>query len=169
MGASIGLKLDYCALQGTGAGEPKGITNQDTVNEIAVGGTLSNAYDEVVAGMVDIMDNNGLATGWCMTPAVFEAFETLADAAGNPIQVQASVERLKREVSNQVPTGYAILGDYSQVLYGVRKSIELKMAEAGAGSGSEAFSRNQVLIRAIVRADVAILRPTWFTKLTGIS
>ncbi|MCL4694131.1 MAG: hypothetical protein KJ060_16660, partial [Candidatus Hydrogenedentes bacterium] len=60
-------------------------------------------------------------------------------------------------------------GDFQQCLFGMRTSLKMKIAETGGVStGDEAFSRLQVLIRAYMRMDFAILRPTHFTKITGI-
>ena len=69
----------------------------------------------------------------------------------------------------------SIVGDFSQLVFGMRtNSVNIRILEAGTvtdGSG-DTWNANTQLLKHIVcylRADVALLRPTWFTVLTVLT
>jgi len=66
------------------------------------------------------------------------------------------------------------IGDFSQMLLGMRNSgVQIRIASDGSASdGTNTVNATSQLMRFIVayiRVDVAILRPSWFTKLTGVT
>ena len=68
-----------------------------------------------------------------------------------------------------------LVGDFRQCLVGMRTSgINIEVLREGTVSDSSGDSFNattQLLrhVRAYMRVDVALLRPTWFTVLSGVT
>ena len=67
-----------------------------------------------------------------------------------------------------------VVGDVSQVYVGMRTSgIRFQIFDAGEvkdqnGDSINAVSQMAKIIRVYLRADVATIRPTWLTKITGV-
>ena len=60
---------------------------------------------------------------------------------------------------------FAVCGDMSQILIGIREQFTLEISrEAGT-----AFQRNQTVIRATLRADVALRQSKWVVGINGIT
>ena len=78
--------------------------------------------------------------------------------AGGPIWEQGrergygTVNGIDAAATNQIPTGYLLLGDFSQVLVGMWGVVELLVNPYGATD----FSKGNVKVRAILDADIAV-------------
>jgi hypothetical protein len=57
------------------------------------------------------------------------------------------------------------VGDFSMLAWGLRAGATLEVTRT-AGDGT--FKQVQTLIRLYFRGDTAVLRPTWFAKVTGL-
>lgn len=186
LSAVMGLMLDKAALMGSGAAaEPRGITNTPNVNSIAAVGTPSD-YSKVTEAVGDILAANysgepdGLA--WILHPRDGETFDKLKDTTGQPLQPTPWASKLKRFSTTSLPTtggggteSTSIVGDFSQCLIGLRTNgVVVRVLDSGQVTDSNGYTHNAAselkrLIVAYLRADVAVLRPTWFTALTGIT
>jgi len=68
-----------------------------------------------------------------------------------------------------------LLGDFSQVVIGMRtRGLVIRVLDSGTVTDSnsvshQAHSELKRLIVAYLRADVCVIRPTWLTKLTGVT
>lgn len=183
--ASMGQKLDAAGLVGTGAGqEPKGIRYHDDVNEISSVGTPAD-YSNFSLAIGDVMaanypgDIEGLA--WVNHPRTDDTLDNLQDTTNQPLMPTPRVSKLQRYSTTALPTdensneSVSIVGDFSQLAFGMRTSnIVIRILDAGTvtDSAGDTWNATTQLMRHIVaymRADVAVLRPTWFTKLTGIT
>ncbi len=185
--ASMGQTLDAAALVGTGAAsEPLGIRNHTGVNTIGSVGTPAS-YGSISLAVGDIMAANyaGNVEGlsWISGPRTDDTYDGLADTTGQPLQPTPRVAKLQRLSTTALPENegagadeaVSIVGDFRQLVFGMRtNSINVRILEAGTvtdGSGST-WNANTQLLKHIVcylRADVALLRPTWFTVLSGIT
>lgn len=179
MSAALALELDRCALVGTGAGEPRGLFNTPGVNEVdkgTNGATLMNYSDFSLAAQ-KVMEGNGTAGAVILAPRDYGVLDRLVSAvSGDAITPPASWQALKKLVTNQVPVNQthgtattascAFVGDFSMMLLGIRNSLMMEVSRAGGSP--DVFPRVEGLMRAFMRVDVAILRPAWFTKITGI-
>ncbi|MCH8830969.1 MAG: phage major capsid protein, partial [Planctomycetes bacterium] len=182
---ALGLKLDQAALLGKGAEtEPLGIVNTGSVNAIT-GVGLPTDYTEITQAVGDIVgaDYPGdvSALSWIMHPRDAETYDGLKDTTNQPMQPTPWAAALKRLHTTSLPStdgggdeSTAIVGNFPQVLIGIRKSVTIRVLNSGqvTDENSETFnaaSQLSVFIVASLRADVAVLRPTWFTKLTGIT
>jgi len=178
MAAAIALAIDRVALIGNGTTEPRGIDNCDGINQISMGvngGTLTT-YDEFSNAVEDIADHNGEAGAVIFAPRTFYTLDRLKAATTNqPLVPPQSFIDLKKYVTNQIgiadtvgtatKCSKAFVGDFKQVLYGMRKNIEVEMTRQG---GTKTFAKCEALIRCRARLDVAVLRENHFTRIAGI-
>jgi HK97 family phage major capsid protein len=58
----------------------------------------------------------------------------------------------------------AYVGDFSQVVVGVRTPANLEVSR----TGGDAFSRLHVLLRGYMRADWQVIQPKFITRIVGI-
>ncbi|APZ90536.1 phage major capsid protein [Fuerstiella marisgermanici] len=187
LAASMAQKLDAAGLVGTGAAsEPLGIRNHSGINTIASVGTPAD-YNDISLAVGDIMAANyaGQVDGlsWISSPRTDDTYDGLQDTTNQPLMPTPRVAKLKRFSTTALPEdegggsdeAVSIVGDFSQLVFGMRtRSVNIRILEAGTAtddSGDTWNAASQLLkhIVCYVRADVALLRPTWFTVLTGIT
>jgi HK97 family phage major capsid protein len=73
---------------------------------------------------------------------------------------------LQRLVTTSMPDTSAIVGDFSQGVFGMREGLTIEATRYG---GTDTFKNVQIAIRGYMRLDVGILRPKGFTRLLGIA
>jgi len=177
LSSAIALELDRAALFGSGAGEPKGLFNCKNINSYSMGtdGAAMSSYDPFSYACEYVFDNNGEPGAVVMAPRTWGEIDRLKEGTTNaPLQPPASFAELKRFVTNQVPINQvwgtadtcscAFVGDFTKILFAVRQNFTIDVSR----EASDVFSKMQVLIRAYMRADVAILRENHFTVIKGI-
>lgn len=173
---SLGVQLDRAGLMCTGRGEPMGIYYTPGINERSIGtngGYLK--YSHFSYAIQDVMAANGTPTSAVFSPRTFGQVDRWADGVANPLGIPAGYARLQKFITTSIPdtmtqgtatdASCAIVGDFSALAFGIRNNIIIEATRTG---GDETFSKLQVLIRAFLRADVAVLRPAHFSKITGI-
>ena len=179
LAAALALKLDYAALYGTGAGQPLGLRGTDGVNEVSMGGNgLSMPdYDDVLDLLQEIEEENGNATTAVMAPRTRTKLAKLVTGIASDLGKlvpPAEWTALRRLVSNQVSVtetqgssnvaSTMFVGDFSQMAVAIRQDVTIEATRVA----DTAFAKNQTLVRAIMRADVAVFRPGHFGRLVGI-
>lgn len=185
--AALGLAVDQAILTGTGAAsEPLGIRNHTGVNAITAVGTPAD-YSKITAAIGDVLGANFPGDvselAWILHPRDGQTFDGLQDTTDQPLRPTPWVEKLRRLYTTSLPTtegvgtneSVSILGDFRQVLIAARtRGLVVRVLDAGQVTHSDggtinAASQLMRLIVAYLRVDVAVLRPTWFTLLTGIT
>lgn len=187
IGSALGLALDQAALAGTGAGaEPVGVRNHDSVNTIASVGTPAD-YSNVTASVGDILGANydgeidDLA--WIRHPRDAETFDGLQDTTNQPMRPTPWAEQIRKLHTTSISTteggssneSYFVYGDFRQMLIGMRTTgvvLELLREGTVTDANSDTWNATTQLmrhVRAYLRADIALLRPTWFTVSTGVT
>lgn len=178
MSAAIALEMDRVALYGSGTNEPSGLdvlTDVETINKGTNGATIST-YDDFSNAVEDIYNNNGVPNAVIMAPRTYFTIDRLKQGTTNdPLVGPESYQNLKKFVTNQVGitdtqgtssvASKAFVGDYKQILYAIRKSIEIEIAKSGS---TDTFAKCEVQIRLRTRFDIAVLRPNHFCKIYGI-
>lgn len=178
MASAIALEMDRAALFGSGVNVPTGLDNiadVETINKGTNGATITT-YDDFSNACEDVADNNGLATSVIMAPRTFYTIDRLKQGTTNdPLVGPASYQALNKFVTNQVGitdtqgsasnASKAFVGDFKQMLFGIRKSLQMDIS--GSGSATT-FAKREVQIRLFTRLDIAVLRPNWFCKIYGI-
>jgi HK97 family phage major capsid protein len=177
MGAALGLEIDRAGMFGTGTGEPRGIVNAPGVNVISMGanGAALTNHDKFLDAIEAVENANGMAAAIAYSPRTKRALAGLKNTLTDPMQPPQDFLDLKRFSSNQFPLtekqgtatncSTALLGDFAQAAIALRTGLTLEVTRTG---DADAFSKLQVLIRGYLRADIAVLRPAHFAKITGI-
>ena len=185
--AQLGLKLDQAILSGTGASaEPTGIRNHADVNSITSVGTPTS-YSHLTSAIKSIFEANYdrelSEMAWISNPRDGATYDGLADTTGQPLRPTPWAADLRRYSTTSISTteggggneSYMLVGDFRQCLVGMRTSgINLEVLREGTvtdASGDSWNATTQLLrhVRAYMRVDVALLRPTWFTVLSGVT
>jgi len=178
MAAAIALAVDRVALLGDGVNEPRGLDHCEGINKISMGtnGAALTDYDKFSEAIEDVADHNGEATAVIFSPRTFFTLDRLKAATTNqPLIPPQSFIDLKKYVTNQIgiadtqgtctTASKAFIGDFKQILYGIRKNVEVEITKQG---GTKTFAKCEALIRARMRLDVAVLRENHFTRIAGI-
>ena len=187
MASKMALQLDQAALRGSGAeSEPLGIINNAGVNLVDSVGTPAN-YAKVSEAVGKIMRANypGAVDDltWIQSPRDAETYDQLVATDGQPLQPTPWAAALRRAATTSLPTDLgagsneseSVVGDFSQCLVGMRTTgINIRVLDAGEIDDVDGFTHNAAsqlkkLIVCYMRADVALLRPSWFTVLDGIT
>ncbi|MBA7595999.1 hypothetical protein ES703_02968 [subsurface metagenome] len=178
MAAAISLAMDRVSILGDGVKEPKGLDLCSDVNLISMGvngGALTN-YDPFSVAIEAVADHNGEAGAVIFSPRTFFTLDRLKAATTNqPLIPPQSFVDLKKFKTNQIlntdkqgtctTASKAFIGDWKNVLYGIRKQLEVEITKQG---GTKTFAKCEALIRCRMRLDVAILRENHFSKIEGI-
>ena len=183
---ALGLKLDQAILSGSGAAnEPRGIRNWSGVNTVTSVGVPADYVKYGTAVKEVLVDNYAgpiSSLAWVGHPRDFAILDGLQDTTNQPLQPTEWVRQLRKFSTTSIATtegggsdeSYAVIGDFSQVLVGMRtRGVQLRVANDGSvtDSSSTTFNATSQLMRHIVaflRADSAVLRPTHFTYMSGI-
>jgi HK97 family phage major capsid protein len=180
LSAAIGSEMDRAGLFGSGVAEPLGLYATPEINTYSLGanGKVLSDYDWASFASQYVANANGRATAVVMSPRSSFALDRLKDTLLQPLTPPASFKALTPFVSNQVGNALTwgsaaaasamFVGDFTGLAFGIAPSeggqygIRLDVAREAA------FNTLQVQIRAYLRCDVAVLRPTWFTRVCGV-
>lgn len=178
---ALALELDRVVLRGSGvAPEPKGIRNTSGIDVISMGtnGGALTGYDDFSQAVENIQAANHEPTAVIYAPRTSGTIDRLTNTEGQPLQPFPSFAALRKFVTTQVPTDLehgtaenaseAYVGDFSQVLVGLRTNLTLEVTRVAADSSSSAFTNLQVWVRAYLRGDVQLAHADAFSVITGI-
>jgi HK97 family phage major capsid protein len=187
LGASLGLRLDQAALAGTGAeSEPLGIRNTPNVGTITSVGTPAG-YAKITTAVQQILtaNYNGPVSGlsWILHPRDGGTYDSLTDDLTEPLRPTPWASQLQRLYTTSVSVAegdgknesYSVIGDFSQLLFGMRTSgIQLRRINAGqvadaTGGTFNAPAQLMEFLVAYLRADVCVMRPGWFSVMSGVT
>jgi HK97 family phage major capsid protein len=163
MAQSTAIELDRVALVGSGvAPEPLGIKNTPGVLTGTWPATPAD-YDWLIDAVAQLWnvneDPNALVTNNALAVAIAKFKESVG---GQPLTKPQALEGIRLFRTAAAGTN-AFLGDFTQLLIGLRTSFRLETSREGAG----AFERLQVAVRSYIRADVQVARPKAFNVLTA--
>jgi HK97 family phage major capsid protein len=177
---AFAAKIDLAALAGAGAAaEPRGVLNTPSINTVTSGAIVD--YDDFSAGVGEILAANYSGEisdlAWILHPTLASCIDGLKDSTEQPLQPSPWVSQLRRyHTTALAPTAGAyssIIGDFSQMIFGVKgdgiRFEILREGSAADATGTTWNATSQMLcwIRAFARVDVAIVRESHFTKVTG--
>ena len=183
MASALALELDRAALRGQGAGaEPLGIRNWEGIQTVDLGqnGGFLQGYDNFSLAWEKIQGANGPSEGLSAiyAPKTAGYLDRMKDGNGLPLDPPASWKSFKKFATNQVRTDLtkgntsntseAFVGDFSQLLMGMRRGITIDVSRDASDSSGSAFKDLQVWVRIYLRADVALARPDHFVLIDGI-
>lgn len=158
--------IDSALIQGGGANQPTGILSSIGSNGGVQDGTLATLSWAAVLEMIEMIElENATAANWLTSPQVkTKLASTLkSSTAGAAYLLEGGrMADLPLYSTNQVPlnstTGRVILGDWSQVLLGIWSEVDILVNPFS----ETAYSKGNILIRAMSTVDAAIRHPEAF-------
>ena len=174
---AIALALDYAALYGSGvAPQPQGL--HSIVPALAAGGvpTYDLMLNAIAAVQAANFNPNAVIYSSRTNAELAKQKSTIGDYIAPPAEYAALAKYVTNQVPNNLGTGtnesQAFVGQWDQLALGLRSSLQIEVSrEAGYFDGTaqqSAFSKDQTLIRAILRADWQPLHTSAFAEVTGI-
>lgn len=191
LAAVLGQKLDVAGIYGSGAGaEPRGIKYASGTNAVTSVGTPTagaSTYAKPITGIKNILDANFPgSTGelsWIQNPRDMTNWASLADTTYQPLMAPPIVAAMKQYATTALPKteggggaeSSAIIGHFPSLAFGMRTSgVQVQILDSGTVTDTNSDDWNATtqlmkFIRVYLRADVALLRPSWFSVLSGIT
>jgi HK97 family phage major capsid protein len=172
---ALAVELDRAILDGDGITKPLGLRQQTGIGTLAVGGAATTLKFAEAVGKV--REANEVPSGIVLHPRTFgAAVDRAVDSTNQPLRLPPSLERMPFLQTTSVPATLgagtdtvAYVGDWSQLIVGMRTGIQIEIARQASDSNGRGFGRNEVLILASVRADTVLTRATAFSVMTGIT
>lgn len=155
--------IDSALIKGGGANEPSGILSTAGVQTASLA-TLN--WAAVLAMKLKAETVNAEAVNWVMNPKGAAKFAGAEKSDGTGIYLlgdDGKMAGLPAYVTNQVPdvdvdSGYAILGDWSQVMLGIWSEVDILVNPYA----ETPYRRGGVLVRAMSTVDMAVRHPQAF-------
>ena len=171
---AMAVELDRVALLGSGTPpEPRGVRNQSGVGVTSFGSLTPSNYDHVIDAIGRVWSSNHEPTARIGNAAYSTMLAKLKSSADDqPLRVPDVVTAVTALRTQQIPmagtspdTTTLVVGDFSQLLIGLRTSFRLEVSRVAA----ESFEKLQIAVRAYLRADVQLAHPEAFdvTTLVG--
>lgn len=181
LSSAMALKLDQAALLGSGsAAEPLGVLSTAGVHAVTSIGTPSD-WSDFSGAIGDLLGSNYPADGleklaWVMHPTDWETIDNLVETGtGAPLAPTPWCSKPRRFSTTSLTAGTGVIGDFSQLVIGLRtRGIVFQILDGGQATDDAGITHNGVtemkrFIRCYLRADIAVLRPSWFATLAGIT
>lgn len=171
MSRNIALEIDRAAIAGSGTGaEPRGILNDPGVPSVAFATDLFTTTANMIAA-ADIA-NVGTERAFVSTNGVRAAAMKLRDGDGHPITLAETFHNEPAYFSNQVPGTLGdgndqglVYGDWRDFLIGIWSQLDVLVNPYA----ETAYSKGNILIRAMATVDFGVRRPASFTKASGVN
>ena len=160
---AFSVKLDQAILRGSGAAEPTGVLNYPNVNKTALGGNWT--YSSLLDLLEDLYDDNCAndPTACVLSPAGEIYRRKFQDGDANFLSQSATpFADMPFMHTTSCPSTEIYMGDWSQVVVGIRTQIRVEMLDAGTDGTTNMTVQLGRWLRAYMRCDVAILQPKWF-------
>jgi len=178
---AIALEWDRAALLGTGAAQPRGVYDTPLVNQYSLGvnGAIPANYDSFLYAAEYVRNANGIPTAVIMSPRTAGTLSRLKEGTTlAPLQPPVEFSKLQAFVTNQIlntmtwgsssVSSAAFVGDFSALTIGLAPTEGGSRSIRVDVSRENLFDSLELLIRAYIRTDIAVTRPTFFTRVVGI-
>jgi HK97 family phage major capsid protein len=174
---AIAAEIDRVALVGVGAAEePQGIENTIGVGTSTSVGTL--AYDDLVDAQATVRAANVEPSAAILNPRDIAVLGKLKGTSNDHyLEPPSALSSLTLRHTTNVPKNrggggaesLAFVGDFSNLWLGIRTALVVEASREAADSSGSAFANLQLWVRAYLRMDVAVVRPSAFVVLSGIT
>ncbi|MFD1789679.1 phage major capsid protein [Sphingomonas floccifaciens] len=169
---NIALEIDRAAINGTGAdAQPTGILNAAGIPTEAFATDLFTTTANMI-GKADIA-NVGSSRGFVTTNGVKGMAAKTKDGDGYPLGISTIFHGEPVQFSNQVPNNLnptankhgLVYGDWADFLIGIWSQLDILVNPYA----ESAYSKGNILIRAMATVDFGVRRPASFVKATGVA
>lgn len=162
---AVAQAIDLACLTGSGEGEnPKGIINQDDILEEDLENANITSYDFLSNAYYKVEAENITPTALIAPSSMFASLDLLKDKNDNPLRAPASYDKIRKFSSNQLNSFNAVMGDYSNLLIGMRTRARLETTR----TAGDTFDKLQVGLRIYTRMDCALGIPEAFCHIKNI-
>ncbi len=181
LGKALALELDRVALRGSGAaGEPAGVLSQAGVTITSAVGSPADYVKFADDPTRTLRDANAAEPfTFIAAPRTFQSLDKLVTGiSGDKTRLAAppawsayrrlSTAAIPINLGGGTNESQAFVGDFSQLIVGMRTQLTIEATRVGGDAGGGAFSSLQVWIRAYLRADIALRHPAHFVVLDGV-
>ena len=166
MARNIALESDRAAIAGSGVGaEPRGVVNDPGVASVAYASDLFTTTANMIAA-ADLA-NLGADRAFLSTNGVRAAAMKTRDTTGRPIPLSDTFHGEAAYFTNQAPSTVGdgddfamVYGAWSDLLIGVWSQLDVLVNPFA----ETAYSKGNVLIRAMATVDFGVRRPASFVK-----
>lgn len=165
---------DKAYFTGSGSGQPKGIS-QETITTVSAGGVLD--FDDIIQLVYSKPQSvrASASAAFVANRKVIEILHKVKDSNGRYIWTpMATSDLAKRPLDvilgypvyeqNDLSEDQMYFGDWSFYVIGDRQSLAVETTR----EGGDAWRRNSIEIKAVVRVDGKTLKTGAFAKITGI-
>lgn len=168
---NIGIEIDRAAINGSGVGAvPLGILNDPLVPTEAYATDLFTTTANMMA-KADLA-NVAASRGFLSTNGIKATAAKTKTTDGLPVGISTIFHGEPVQFSNQVPNNLApssnkhglIYGDWSDFLIGIWSQLDILVNPYA----ETAYSKGNILIRAMATVDFGVRRPASFVKATGV-
>ena len=168
---NVALEIDRAAIAGSGAGaEPLGLLNDSNVPEVAYATDLFTTTANMIstADVANVGDGRAfLSTNGVRLVAMLER-----DADGHPIPLSEAFHGEQAFFTNQAPNDLGagddehglLYGDFRDMLIGIWSQLDILVNPFA----ETAYSKGNILVRAMATVDFGVRRPASFVKATGV-
>ncbi len=158
LNAVMAQALDTALIMGTGVKDPLGIINVDDIQTGSISSVPTWAELLELSDMLDVLNVTGYR--YLTSPGVMKLLRGTQKetGTGNYLATTGSIGDVPASVTNQMPAGTLLLGDFSQMLLGVWSEVDILVNPYA----ETAYSKGNVLVRAMMTAGAAVRHPEAF-------
>ena len=165
MARDIALEIDRAGLNGSGTGaEPLGVLNDPGIQTAAWNTDLFTTTADMIA-KADLANVTG--TGFLGTNGIKADAMKVRDTTNRPIPISDTFHGERALFTNQAPSDLGdgndhglVYGNWSDLLIGIWSQLDILVNPYAEG----AYSKGNMLIRAMATVDFAVRRPASFVK-----
>ncbi|WJY17498.1 phage major capsid protein [Alteriqipengyuania flavescens] len=169
---NVALEIDRAAIAGSGTGaEPRGLINDPNVPTVPFTTDLFTTTADMIAA-ADVA-NIGDSRAFLSTNGVRATAMKLRDGDGHPITIAETFHGEQAYFTNQAPDNLGagtdenglVYGDWSDLLIGIWSQLDILVNPYA----ETAYSKGNILVRAMASVDFGVRRPASFVSATGVA
>ncbi|MDZ4784242.1 MAG: phage major capsid protein [Planctomycetia bacterium] len=165
----LATALDSAALIGLSPGM-SGLIQNSTIVTAQTGSVGAIDWLDLHTAAVAVRSNNHEPTAYVCDPVIAGDLDAIVSGDGTTsarlwLGPPPSIAGISRFTTTTMPTSSIIMGDFSFAVLGVRMQPRIEISRVA----DDAFERFQAAIRIVWRGDTAVLRPSAFHLLAGIT
>ncbi|WP_226662923.1 phage major capsid protein [Alteriqipengyuania lutimaris] len=172
MSRNVALEIDRAAIAGSGTGaEPLGLLNDGDVADVPFDTDLFTTTADMIAA-ADIA-NIGDSRAFLSTNGVRALAMKERDTTNRPIALSETFHGEAAYFTNQAPADLGaendehgmVYGDFRDLLIGIWSQLDILVNPYA----ETAYSKGNILVRAMATVDFGVRRPASFVKATGVT